>query len=133
MGNSQLQLINHYRRNVLQQARQSFVLALIAAVVGFIFFLGAIGFLFLERPGSISLISLISGSLIEAIAAINFYLYGRTSRQLADFHAYLDRTCRFLVSEHACEKIMDKEIQDATRSRLIMTFMEITERNKLNK
>lgn len=125
MGGASLKLINHYRHKVLQQAQQSFLSALLTAIVGFFFFLAAVSFLLLRQPTSVSIISIISGSLIEVISSINFYLYGRASRQLASFHKYLDRTTRFLVSDATCEKIEDKELKDATRSKLILSFMEI--------
>lgn len=124
-GGSQLQLINHYRRNVLQQAHQSFLLALIAAGIGLVFFISAVSFLVLRQPETISITSLISGSLVEVISGINFYLYGRTSRQLDSFHMYLDRTCRFMASESTCEHITNIELRDRTLSKLILGFMEI--------
>jgi hypothetical protein len=124
-GGSQLQLLNHYRRNVLDQARQSFLLALIAAAIGLLFYIAAVSFLVLRQPANISITSLISGSLVELISAINFYLYGRASRQLDSFHMYLDRTCRFLTSEQACDEIKDQRLRDRILSDLILSFMEI--------
>ena len=52
-------------------------------------------------------------------------LYGRASRQLASFHMYLDRACRFLVSDDACERITDEELRDGTSPELILAFMEM--------
>lgn len=124
---SPIPLLNHYRRKVLQQANQSFILALVAAVIGLIFYIAAVSFLLFQKPTSISFISLISGSLVEVIAGINFYLYGHTSRQLASFHMFLDRSCRFEASIGACEKITDKELRDQTHSKLILAYMEMSE------
>lgn len=128
---SPIPLLNHYRRRVLQQANQSFALALVAAAIGLIFYIAAVSFLVLRQPTSISFTSLISGSLVEVIAGINFYLYGHTSRQLASFHVFLDRSCRFEASISACEKIADNELKDQTRSKLILAYIEMLEKDSI--
>jgi hypothetical protein len=124
IGITQLRLISRYHNNVLQQAEQSFRWALIGAGIGLIFFLASISFLLLKQPTNISYTSLISGSLVEAISAINFFLYGKASSQLASFHLYLDRTHRFLLADSVCESLKDDKTRDTTRSELIRKIME---------
>lgn len=114
---SQLQIINNYYQSVLYQAQRSFTWALIAAGVGLAFFLAAIAFLIFQQPANISQVSLISGALIEVISAINFYLYGRASNQLAFFHNRLDRTQRYLLANSVCENL-EGEIKQTTRAEL---------------
>lgn len=65
--------------------------------------------------------SLISGSLIEVISGINFYLYGKTSVQLADFQTRLDVTQRFLLAKSICESL-EGDYKQKARSELIQTI-----------
>ena len=123
---AQIPLLNHYRRKVLQQANQSFLLALIAAAIGLIFYVAAVTFLVLRQPQNISVTSLIGGSLVEVISGINFYLYGRASRQLETFHMYLDKACCFVTANRVCDQLKNEELRDQTRSTLILNFMSIT-------
>lgn len=118
---SQIELLSAYYNLVLEQARRSFKWALVAAGVGLGFFLGSVVFLLLRQFHNVAVVSLISGSLVEAIAGINFYLYGRTSDQLADFHARLDATQRFLLANSICESL-EGEFKERARSDLVRTI-----------
>ncbi|HEY6540824.1 MAG TPA: hypothetical protein VIZ18_07800 [Ktedonobacteraceae bacterium] len=120
---TQLELINRYYHHVLRQAQQSFSLALVAGAVGLIFLLAAVSFFFLKQPTNISFISLISGSLVETISAINFYIYGQASKQFEAFHTYLDRINRSLIADSLCEKLIDDKTKDITRAELIKTII----------
>lgn len=103
---AQLALMTAYHTIVLDQARRSFKWALIAAGVGFGFFVLAVVYVMMSQPGrDISIISLISGALIEVIAGINFYLYGKTAGQMAEFQSRLDSTQRFLLANSVCESL----------------------------
>lgn len=121
---SQFALSDSYYRSVLQQAQQSFISALVAAGIGLLFFLGAVCFILLQQSANISNISLISGALIEVISAINFYLYGRASSQLATFHIPLVRTQRFLLANSVCENLEGQTKQD-TRAELVKLMMTL--------
>jgi hypothetical protein len=106
VGAAQLLMLNKYYQSVLQQAQQSFRWAFVAAGIGLLFFLAAITFLALQMPENISIISLICGALVEVIAAINFYLYGQTSRQSSAFHVLLDRLQRFIIANSVATTIL---------------------------
>jgi hypothetical protein len=124
VAGSQLLIISGYYKSVLRQAQQSFLAALIAAFVGFLFFIAAVSFLLLERPASISYISLISGALVEVISGVNFYLYARASEQLVTFHVRLDRTQNILLANSVCENL-EGEIKQQTRSELVRMIASI--------
>ena len=88
------------------------------------FFLGAVVLLITIQSQSIATISVIGGAIVEVIAGINFFLYGKTTTQLAHFHERLDRTQRFLLANSICETLGD-ETQQKSRSelvRIIATF-----------
>ena len=115
---SQIELLSNYHQEVLGQAKNSFRWALIAAGVGLIFFLIAIAFVIYQQSLEVATIGVISGALIEFISAINFYLYGKTASQMAEFQERLDRTQRFLIANSLCESL-EGEIKHKARSELI--------------
>jgi len=115
---SQVELLTIYHNVVLEQAQRSFKWALIAAGVGLGFFLAAVGFMLLQQSQNIANISLISGALVEVISAINFYLYGKTAIQMADFESRLDHTQRFLLANSVCEGL-DGDYKQQTRAALV--------------
>jgi hypothetical protein len=119
----QEQRLFQYYDQVLDHARQSFRLALTASLVGLLFFLGAAAFVLLNKGTDAAVISVISGALVEFIAGINFYLYGKTTSQLTLFHGRLLATQRFLLANSVCDSV-DDELRDRTRSTLILTFAE---------
>jgi hypothetical protein len=77
---AQMRLSTAYYEAALSQARQSFRWALIAAVTGTALFIVAIGILLASRRLDISVLSAVGGGLSQLIAALNFWLYGRTSQ-----------------------------------------------------
>jgi TRADD-N domain-containing protein len=115
---SQIGLLDNYHRIVLDQAKRSFFWAIIAAAVGLFFFLAAVIFVLVFKTESASIISLISGALIEVISGINFYLYNKTSAQLADFQMRLDKTQGFMLANSICEGL-DSEHKQTARLELI--------------
>ncbi|MEZ5534940.1 MAG: hypothetical protein R3F02_04880 [Thiolinea sp.] len=116
---SQISLLSRFYDLSLEQAGRSFRWALIASVVGLLFFMAAIVFQVLGKDGSeLPLISVIGGALIEFIAGINFYLYGKTLSQLTLFQGRLEVTQRFLLANSLCESLGEK-YRDETRAALI--------------
>lgn len=121
---SQIELLSIYHNLVLDQARRSFRWALIAAGIGFGFFLASVAFLLFQQAQNTAVISLISGALIEVISGINFFLYGKTSAQLAEFQTRLDKTQRFLLANSVCEGL-NEEFKQKSRSNLVRAIAGI--------
>jgi len=117
---SQIELMNVYHDVVLEQARRSFIWALVAAGVGLLFFIVAIGVSIMKGPTyqSATFVSVIGGVLTEFISAINFMLYGKTANQMAEFQQRLDQTQRFLLANSICEGLEGDAKQEA-RSHLV--------------
>jgi len=115
---SQLAISNDYYQNVLHQARQSFRAAIVAGAVGLAFFLAAVAFVLARNDNDAAVISAISGAIVQAIAGLNFWLYGRTAQQLDTFHVRLEQTQRFLIANSLCESLTD-EHRDGARVDLI--------------
>lgn len=117
IASNQVKLLTEFYDQSLSQAHRSFVWALIASGAGLIFFMVAIAFQ-LGSKSDVAIISVIGGALIEFIAAVNFYLYGKTTTQLNLFHGRLEVTQRFLLANSLCDRLGDK-YEDETRSYLI--------------
>lgn len=118
---SQIELLSKFYDLSLSQASRSFRWALIASIVGLIFLMAAIGFQQVTQNTDLARVTLISGALIEFIAAVNFYLYGRTLSQLTLFQERLENTQRFLLADSLCENLND-ELKHQTRAALILTL-----------
>ncbi|MGF1522210.1 MAG: hypothetical protein ACFBSF_07835 [Leptolyngbyaceae cyanobacterium] len=124
---SQIGLLGSYNQEVLNQAKKSFFWALVAAGVGLFFFLSALVSVVFPRENrktEVALVSVIGGALIEVISAINFYLYGKTASQMADFQERLDRTQRFLLANSICEGL-EGDAKQKARSELVQVIARI--------
>jgi uncharacterized membrane protein YgdD (TMEM256/DUF423 family) len=117
------QMLNLHYTNGLTQARMAFRWALIAAIAGVVIFLGAIVFLVFKESTQIASIGAIGGAIVEAIAGLNFYLYGKTSEQLAGHRLSLDETQRILLANSIIPD-MEQENRDKERAKLISALTE---------
>lgn len=120
---NQIKLLDDYYKIVLDQSRKSFSLALVAAIVGLGFFLGAVLSVLSSETIDVALISAIAGAIVEVISGVNFYLYGKTTAQMADFQSRLDMTQRFLLANSICENL-DWESMQTTRSQLVLKIVD---------
>lgn len=118
---SQLAISNAYYENVLSQARRSFNAAIVAAVLGLFLFLAAVGAALAKDSVPASIISALSGAVVETIAGLNFWLYARTSVQLDAFHLRLERMQRYLVANSVCESLRGKS-RDVALADLVRTI-----------
>lgn len=126
---SQIELMTVYHNVVLDQAKRSFKLALTASGIGLLFFIASVSFIIYRLPDIAATISLISGALLELISGVIFYLYSKTSDQLANFQSRLDTTQRFLLANSICEGLQGESKQKA-RSDLVATIANISDGTK---
>lgn len=122
---SQIELLSTYHTVVLDQARRSFRWALTATGIGLGFFLAAVGFLLFGELQSVAVVSVMSAVLVEVIAGLNFYLYGKTTVQLADFQTRLDSTQRFLLANSICESL-EGDAKHKARRELIRAIARVS-------
>lgn len=118
IASSQIELLARFYDLSLSQAGRSFRWALLASMVGLAFFLMAIVFMIWRQSGELATITMMGGALIEFIAGVNFYLYGKTLTQLSLFQGRLEVTQRFLLANSLCESL-GEAWRDPTRARLI--------------
>lgn len=86
-------MILRYYNDVRNQANRSFWVAVVATLIGF-----AVLILSLRESSGLLDPGLLSGLLIEFIAAIAFWLYARGAKQFGAFHVCLERTHRYLLA-----------------------------------
>ncbi|WP_418026471.1 TRADD-N-associated membrane domain-containing protein [Paenibacillus sp. JJ1722] len=92
-----------------QQARNAFSSALIICFLGFILFaLGFISVYFIEDNGNIVIYTTISGSIVEIISGLFFWLYSQSLKQINLFHESLRNTEKFLTAIQLAEKLSVK-------------------------
>lgn len=118
---TQLELLDDYHKEVLQQAKKSFNVAVGAGIVGLIFFLAVLLNLVKadsNQKNSFAVVGTISGALIEVISGLNFYLYGKASAQMSNFQKRLDKTQRYLIANSICS-CLSEDFRDASRSELV--------------
>ena len=114
------ELILEYYNDVHEHVIESFRSAKRVAWIGFTVLIGTLCYKLavdlLSRNGnigpptsnngfSISEFGLLSGTLIEFISAINFWLYARVSKQFSAFHICLERTHRYLLTYLIAEQL----------------------------
>ena len=113
-------LILRYYDNVREQATEAFESAKRVALFGFGLLVLTIAYvifidLALHRPGwgfapskdgmSVGQIGLLGSSIVEAIAGLQFYLYGKATRQFGAFHICLERPHRYLLAYKIAEQM----------------------------
>jgi hypothetical protein len=124
-------LILQYYVDVQDQARQSFAAARSVARIGFWVLLATLLYVFVfdalgrfgrasssaGMPITVASVGVVSGALIEFIAAINFWLYARSARQFGAFHICLERTHRYLLAYKIADQLQGDK--DATLRDLV--------------
>ena len=117
-GSLVIELLNRYNEEVLSQAKKSFNWAVTVALMGFALFIGSLFILFTMQLQQIAAIGIIGGAIVEVVAGLQFYLYGKTTTQLAYFQQSLDRTQRFLIANSICEAL-EGENKQKSRAELV--------------
>lgn len=105
VGAAQLSLSTSYYQNVLDQAKRSFVAAIISAAIGLAFFIASVSIFLVRNDVRAGTVSAISGAVVELISGLNFWLYGRTASQMNFFHIRLEQTQKYLLANSLSTKL----------------------------
>ena len=119
VASASTQLLNTFYTVALQQSIRAFLWALVAAGVGLVFFLGAVLFQLLAQATEVATVSIIAGAIVEVISGLNFYLYGRTTEQLAEYRRSLEQTQRFLLANSIAGSLEDETTRARARADLV--------------
>jgi hypothetical protein len=102
-----------------QQARNSFSAALLISVLGFFLFsTGIIINTLFQRSNDIIIFTTISGSIIEIISGLFFWLYNKAIKQINIFHESLQDTQKYLTAIQLSDR-MTEEKRDLVYSFII--------------
>jgi hypothetical protein len=141
------ELILHYYKDVQAQAQKSFDTARATANFGFCVLIGTVAYVLLfdalRRFGyaaqdsgnsmNVGQIGIVSGIIIEFIAAGAFWLYSQGAKQFGAFHICLERTHRYLLAYKIAEQINDDK-DDALHELLcIMANAPMITRGDINR
>lgn len=100
------------------QARRSFSSALLICFFGIVIYsFGIISVVFLEADAT--LITIVSGTVVEIISGLFFWLYMQASKQLDIYHKRLGTTEKYLTAMQLIEKMSENE-KDSQYDRLIL-------------
>jgi hypothetical protein len=121
---SQIALLIGYHEMALEQSKRSFNWALLGAGIGLLFFVGASAISILQENTSGAFITVISGAVVEIVAGVVFYLYGKSTIQLGDFHGRLETLQRYLIANSICESLQG-EGRDKVRAELIREIAKV--------
>ncbi len=104
--------ITEYFKISKNQARFSFLFSVIFCLVGIAFLaFGICGIVFLENA-SVSVISLIGGSLTEFISGTIFWLHNKSALQLNHYYDALHENEKFLSAVNIADKLSDEKRED---------------------
>lgn len=104
-----------------QQARKSFSAALFICFFGIVIYVLGIGsYIFFDKD--ISIISIISGTVVEVIAGLFFWLYREATNQLAIYHQRLGSTEKYLTVIQIIKEMPESEQIEAFKN-LIMAII----------
>jgi hypothetical protein len=131
------EMILHYYRDVQVQAMQSFTSAKTVSKIGFGVLIATLTYIIIfdalahfhwenstlnpKDTLTIGGIGLVSATLIEFIAGVNFWLYSRAARQFNAFHICLERTHRYLIAYKMSEEIGGNKDETLQKLIYIMT------------
>jgi len=121
---SQLEILTAYYKAALAQSRLSFLVALVASVVGLIFFIAAVVFALKTGLTLGAIVPLTAGAIVQVVAGIVFWLYGTTTSQLSGFSKSLEMLQRYLLANSICEHI-DGEERNKARAALVQEISRV--------
>jgi hypothetical protein len=122
IATAQQEILLEYYAMGSRHADVSFRWAIVAGCVGLILYATAIcSGIFL--PGAHAVLpGVVGGTALEGLASVNFYLYGRASRQLGSFLATLERSQRYLVANSICEGL-EGDTKQTARADLVRAMV----------
>jgi hypothetical protein len=111
------------------QARGSFLVSVVAMILGFVTLISGIWILFVPNVDpagirTISTVSTIGGVLTQFVGASYFYLYNKTIAQMNYFYERLVKLQDTMLSIRLCDGIEEKSLQYALREKLVLTILQ---------
>jgi hypothetical protein len=92
-----------------QQARNAFTSALIVCFLGFILFAAGVIASYVSKDNNIIIYSTVSGTIVEVVSGLFFWLYSKSLKQINLFHESLRKTEKFLTAVQLAERITESK------------------------
>ena len=125
LESEQINQLIQYHKNSLIQSHISFWFSIIAACFGFIVIIaGGILIFFLEKP-SMAYLTVLSGAIIDAVAALFFQQTNRARRSMTEFFDKLRTDRKFNESLRLCRSVSNNDLQSMLKVRLSLYFAGI--------
>ena len=123
------QLTEYYTINK-SQARNSFRFSIFAIVLGLITIVGGIWIFYLRDIPNLQLatISSISGTLIETIGGLYFFIYKKSLEQLNYFYDKLTETQNIMLAVKLAESMENEEKKTEIREKIIISLLPETKK-----
>ena len=97
------------------QAKSTFRIAIFSCILGFIIYVGGIcAFVFAEKD--VTVISVISGTVLEIVSGTTFWLYNKTLTQLNTYHRRLDETEKYLIAYQMIGEVAEEKRYEEQRN-----------------
>jgi hypothetical protein len=124
-----LRKLSDYYSLVEQHAARSFITSIVAGSAGFaLLTLGLLLGFFLKKSDTISYLTSGAGLITEFIAAIFFYLYNRTVRQLKEYHDSLLDVQNVFIAFRVVRSVKDDKQGEVTTK--MLDFLMSNERKR---
>lgn len=120
-----------YYGEVLAQSKTSFWFSLVFAVIGFLVIIVA-AFMFSGKQDTTTLIQMLAGSIIDAVAALFFVQSRHAQKSMADFFDKLRQDRQHTDSKNMCESICDTIAKDALKMQLSIYYSGVPNADKVS-
>lgn len=119
-----------------RQANKSFTLAIISCFLGVIIYM--CGFLIVAiLDKDIAIFTTISGTVVELIAGLSFWVYNKSIKQLSEYHKRLNSTEKYLTSIQIADKMSESNKEEMYKwliqNAMLFDLSNQTNSNKDNK
>lgn len=117
-----------------EQAKSTFRMAVISCVCGgIIYAMGIIFTVFFDKD--ISLISVISGTILEMISGTSFLFYNKALKQLNTYHRRLEETEKYLIAHQMISEVPEERRYEEQRNfvNYVLNDNQIRIKNESNK
>jgi hypothetical protein len=124
--------LSRYYAQVLGQSKSSFWFSLIFASVGFFVIIIA-GFKYTSTSSGGAILQLLSGVIMDAVAALFFVQSKSAQKSMAEFFDKLRKDRQQVESRNLCESISDPFAKDALKIQLALRYAEIEQSDEVSK
>lgn len=122
LESEQINQLIQYHANSLKQSKISFQFSIGAATFGFVVIVVGVVVVLFNPKSAASWLSIASGAIIDAVAALFFVQSNQARRSMTEFFDKLRVDRQFNESLRLCDSIPDSKIQSMLKAQLALFF-----------